>query len=69
VIALGTMSIISRLTMLKYEWMSSSATLGQQCLVINSKERTDDFSLERFALVQRSLRTNDRGWLHLHRDT
>jgi hypothetical protein len=68
VIALGTMSIISRFTMLKYEWMSSSAKVGQRRLVIGSDKRTDDFSLERFALIQRSLRANYLGWLHSHRD-
>jgi hypothetical protein len=63
VIALGTMSIISRFTMLKYEWTSNSEKRIGTGRQNRTSGRTDDLGFEGFALVQRGLRTNDRRWL------
>jgi hypothetical protein len=63
VIDLGTMSIISRFTMLKYELMSSSAGAHQlsSALERSVRRRTDHLGLHRLPVTQRRLRADVDG--------
>lgn len=57
VIALGTMSIISRLTTAKYDWIRSSVLVSLRCIACAWIGPTDDVRFHGFSLAQ------TRNWL------